>query len=251
MQTHHIGAFYRFIPVAAPAALKEHLLHLGQVHSIMGTIIVSGEGLNGTVAGSEAGLPAFLQGLEQYLGISDLVVKRSTAALPPFQRFKIKIKSEIVTLRAGEVSPLERTGVYVPPSEWNQLIQQEDVLLIDTRNDFEVQLGQFDGAVNPGIAAFRDFPAYVAEQMDPERHRRVAMYCTGGIRCEKASAYLLQHGYEEVYQLDGGILNYLEKVEPEESLWKGDCFVFDDRIAVTPTLEPSQKGHPPRPGRDW
>jgi len=251
MQTHHIGSFYRFVAVACPAALKEHLLHLGQVHGILGTIIVSGEGLNGTVAGSVSGLPAFLQGLEQYLGITNIVVKRSEAELPPFQRFKVKIKPEIVTLRAGDVSPLEITGVYVPPVEWNQLIREEDVLLIDTRNDFEVQMGQFEGAVNPGIAAFRDFPDYVSAHMNPERHRRVAMYCTGGIRCEKASAFLLQQGYHEVYQLDGGILNYLEQVKPEESLWNGDCFVFDDRIAVTPTLEPSQKGHPPRPGRDW
>jgi UPF0176 protein len=216
----------------------------------LGTIIVSGEGVNGTVAGSSESLPAFLRDLQQYLAISDLVVKYSAAVDPPFQKFKVKIKPEIVTLRAGDISPLEITGVYVPPAEWNALIRQQDVLLIDTRNDFEVQMGQFEGAINPQIAAFRDFPEYVAAHLDPQRHRRVAMYCTGGIRCEKASAFLLQQGYQEVYQLDGGILNYLEQIKPEDSLWNGDCFVFDDRIAVTPALEPSPNPHPPRPGRE-
>ncbi len=250
MDTHHIGAFYRFTPLADPEASREALLELGKLHGISGTIIVSGEGLNGTVVGSESGLPAFLAALEQYLGVGELPVKHSVAELPPFQKFKVKIKPEIVTLRAGNIDPNERTGQYVDPEAWNDLIAQPDVVLIDTRNDFEVQMGQFQGALNPSIAAFRDFPDYVEQHLDPSTHSKVAMYCTGGIRCEKASAFLLERGFEQVFQLDGGILNYLERIPGAQSTWQGECFVFDERIAVDASLQPTKQQYPPRPGRD-
>ncbi len=251
MAAFHIAAFYQFAAIADPAAVRQKLNHIGAELGISGTIILAGEGVNGTVAGREGDLADFLRALKELISIDRLTVKFSIAELPPFKRFKIKIKPEIVTLKAGQVDPTTITGTYVAPKDWNALISNPEILLLDTRNDFEVRMGQFQGAVNPGMAYFREFPDYVARELDPQRHQRVAMYCTGGIRCEKASAFLLQRGFKEVYQLDGGILNYLEQTgSTENNLWQGDCFVFDDRIAVTSELKPSEKVYPPRPGRE-
>jgi UPF0176 protein len=248
---YHIGAFYRFIPVADPEKLRAFLLTRGEALTISGTMILSKEGVNGTLAGSRLELDQFLNELTEQLGASTITVKYSHSEHPPFKRFKIKIKPEIVTLKAGEIDPNEITGIYVDPADWNALISDPEVLVLDTRNDFEVQMGTFERAVNPGTEYFRHFPEFVKTQLDPGQHKKVAMFCTGGIRCEKASAFLLQNGFPEVYQLDGGILNYLEKVDSSESLWRGDCFVFDDRVAVDETLKPTANKYPPRPGRDW
>jgi UPF0176 protein len=250
MALHHIAAFYRFFDLQDPSALRAALEPAGQSLGISGTLILAREGINGTLAGDEQGLPAFLAQLEALSGSGPLTLRQSGADFPPFKRLKIKIKPEIVTLRAGEVRPDQRSGIPVDPADWNELISDPRVLLLDTRNDFEVQMGAFQGAVNPGMDYFRDFPGWVQQELDPGRHTRIAMYCTGGIRCEKASAYLLELGFEAVYQLQGGILNYLERVAEPQSLWQGECFVFDERIAVNPSLQPSSKGHKPRPGRD-
>jgi UPF0176 protein len=250
MGPHHIAAFYRFFSLQDPAALRANLEPLGQSLGISGTLILAREGINGTLSGSEQDLPAFLAQLEGLSGSGPLTLRLSSAAFPPFKRLKIKIKPEIVTLRAGEVRPDQGSGIPVDPADWNELISDPGVLLLDTRNDFEVQMGAFRGAVNPGMDYFRDFPAWAARELDPAKHPRIAMYCTGGIRCEKASAYLLEQGFEAVYQLQGGILHYLERVPEPQSLWQGECFVFDERIAVDPSLQPSSQGHAPRPGRE-
>lgn len=179
-----------------------------------------------------------LLALGQDLRFADLSPQWSEATEQPFGRMKVKLKSEIVTFGQGEIHPAQQAGTYVDPKDWNQLIAEPDVLVVDARNAYEVRIGSFQGAIDPQTERFRDFPDYVAQALDPSQHRKVAMFCTGGIRCEKASAYLKQKGFAAVYHLKGGILNYLESVPPEESLWRGECFVFDGRVAVKQGLEP-------------
>lgn len=249
-RSYRIAALYRFFDLQDPAALKTALLEIGIEKGITGTMILATEGMNGTIAAEAGALQVFLMELRRLSNCPDLEIKFSEAIEPPFQRFKIKIKPEIVTMRAGALDPLRRTGIYVAPEDWNQLIRDPEVLLLDTRNDFEVRMGTFQGADNPEIAYFRHFPEYVQQHLDPQKHRKVAMFCTGGIRCEKASAYMLEQGFEEVYQLEGGILKYLETVEESDQLWEGECFVFDDRIAVDRHLQPTRQTYPPRPGRE-
>ncbi|MGA1624375.1 MAG: rhodanese-related sulfurtransferase, partial [Prochlorothrix sp.] len=192
-------------------------------------------------------LIAFLAEDSRFVG---LMPRESSVSTPPFQRFKVKIKSEIVTLGQPEADPNQKVGTYVPPQEWNALIQDPEVVLVDTRNEYEVEIGSFQRAINPRTDRFRDFPSYVQQNLDPQKHRKVALFCTGGIRCEKATSLLLNQGFESVYHLQGGILSYLETVKPEESLWDGECFVFDERVAVTHGLEPGHYamcpscGHP-------
>jgi UPF0176 protein len=202
-------------------------------HGIKGTLLLAHEGINGTVSGDRAGIDALQDYLVNTLGFDRLEYKESEAKGHPFYRLKIKLKKEIVTLgKPGEANPSVHVGTYLDAQAWNKLIQEPDVFVVDTRNEYEYQIGTFKDAVNPHIQTFREFPAFVQKNMDPAKHKRVAMFCTGGIRCEKSTAYMLSQGYEEVYHLKGGILKYLEETPPEQSLWEGECFVFDQRVAL-------------------
>lgn len=201
-------------------------------HAIKGTILIASEGINGTVAGAADGIDALLSRIRSDARFADLVVKFSEAVEPPFQRLKVKIKREIVTFGVPEAEPACATGVLVEPEDWNSLISDPDVIVIDTRNDYEVEIGTFEGARNPETRAFNEFPEYVRRMLSNDQSKKIAMFCTGGIRCEKASAYMLREGFKNVYQLHGGILRYLERIAPEESLWRGECFVFDERVAL-------------------
>jgi UPF0176 protein len=227
-----IAALYHFTRFDDPAALKPALAALCCGQGVNGTLLLAREGINGTIAGPRAGIDAVLAHIRALPGCADLAHKESTASEPPFPRLKVRLKREIVTMGQPDVDPLARVGHYVDPADWNALISSEDVAVIDTRNDYEVAIGSFRGAVDPGTASFRDFPAW----WEANRHRfagkRVAMFCTGGIRCEKSTNYLLGEGVEEVYHLKGGILKYLEEVPEEASLWDGACFVFDGRVSV-------------------
>ena len=231
-----VAALYNFTSVTDPGALQADLRAICRTHGIRGTLIVAHEGINGTIAGTVEAIDAILDWLastNSHGGLLDRAeIKFSTAANMPFNRLKIRVKPEIVTLRAPEADPIKRVGTYVAAEDWNDLITQEDVILIDTRNDYEVALGTFEGARDPGTKSFVEFKDFVTENLDPKAHKRIAMFCTGGIRCEKASAYMLSQGFEEVYHLKGGILNYLESMPADQSLWQGECFVFDERVSV-------------------
>lgn len=231
-----VVALYRFTEVADPAAWQRALAGFCRGRGIRGTLLVAPEGVNGTVAGTPAAIDAllgYLHGEALFEGrLEGAEIKFSGAARMPFHRLKVRIKKEIVTLRAPEANPARRVGTHVAPGDWNRLISRNDIVLIDTRNDYEVALGSFAGAIDPGTTSFTGFKDYVAQNLDPARHPRVAMFCTGGIRCEKASAYMLAQGFEEVFHLKGGILSYLEQVPEHESRWHGECFVFDERVSV-------------------
>ena len=227
-----VAALYKFVPLPDYRALREPLLERCRSLGIRGTLLLAGEGINGTIAGERAAVDALLAHLREDPRLADLEHKESLHDQPPFLRMKVKLKREIVTLGVSGVNPNERVGSYVAPRDWNDLVNDPGVTLIDTRNDYECAIGSFRGAVDPAIATFRDFPAWVEAHLDPAVNRRVAMFCTGGIRCEKASSYLLAQGFEEVYHLRGGILKYLEEIPAEQSTWEGECFVFDDRVAV-------------------
>ena len=227
-----ITAFYKFVAIENCAALREGVRAACVAHAIKGSVLIAPEGINATVSGPDAGIAAFLAGLRSDSRFSDIVSKQSFAEDHPFQRLKVRLKREIVTLGVPQADPARAAGVYVKPEDWNALLAQDGVTLIDTRNAYEVAIGSFEGAIDPGTKAFGEFPAYVKANLDPTRHKRIAMFCTGGIRCEKASAYMLGAGFAEVYHLEGGILKYLETVPKEESLWRGECFVFDARVAL-------------------
>ncbi len=238
-----IVALYKFVTLNDYQALREPLQQICLAHGVKGTLLLAQEGINGTIAGSRAGIEAVLAHLRQDWRLQDLVTKESAMlptadTPPPFYRLKIRLKKEIVTLGLPDIDPTELVGHYVPPREWNQLLSDPDVLLIDTRNDYEYAVGTFRGAVNPGTFSFREFPAYVQENLDPVQHKKVAMFCTGGIRCEKATSYLRSLGFSEVYHLQGGILKYLAEVPVENSLWEGECYVFDNRVTVNHDLQP-------------
>ncbi len=207
-------------------------------HAVHGTILLAEEGINGTIAGPREGVDAVLSFLRSDERLGTLTHKESITEKMPFLRTKVKLKKEIVTMGIEGIDPPNLTGHYVEPEEWNELISAPDTLLIDARNDYEFHIGSFRQAVNPKTDSFREFPAFLDHAIENEKPRRVAMYCTGGIRCEKSTAYLRQKGFEEVYHLHGGILKYLEDIPKEESLWDGECFVFDDRVAVNHDLEP-------------
>lgn len=230
-----VAAFYQFAALPDFRELREPLRALAAGLGLKGSVLLAHEGINGTVAGSEPDIDALIAELQQgplFGGrLDNLELKFSSAAEMPFQRLKIRLKKEIVTLGSA-VDPTRQVGTYVEPSEWNELIASPDTLVIDTRNAFEVAMGTFEGAVDPGIRSFGQFKEFAAQQLDPAKHRKIAMFCTGGIRCEKASAYLLAHGFDEVYHLKGGILRYLEGVPEQESRWRGECFVFDERVAL-------------------
>ena len=227
-----VAAFYKFVDLPDFEALRPGLLAFCQRQSIKGTLLLATEGINGTVAGSRAALDGLLAYLRSDPRLVDLAWQTSRAEAPPFQRMKVKLKKEIVTLGRPGVRPAERAGRRVEPGQWNRLITNPAVVLIDTRNQYEHQIGTFENARSPETVNFREFPDYARAALDARRDKKVAMFCTGGIRCEKASAYLLQQGFETVYQLKGGILNYLAEVEAQDSLWRGECFVFDARVSV-------------------
>ena len=234
-----ICAFYHFTNIADPAALIEQLRRQGGAAQVFGSILVAPEGVNGALAGDPAALRGFLEELRADPRFAALRWKESWADAPPFLRLKVRLKREIVSMGApGGVSP-ETVGEYVPPDQWNALIADPDVAVIDVRNDYEIALGQFDGAIDPGTASFRDFPAWAEANAPMLRGKKaIAAYCTGGIRCEKATVLMRELGLPEVKHLEGGILNYLEHVRAEHSLWRGECFVFDDRVSVDHDLRP-------------
>lgn len=228
-----VAAFYKFVSLPDYVELRAPLLTLCQEQEIRGTILLAQEGINGTITGSRPAIANILDYLRNDSRFADLNVKESETESRMFDRLKVKLKKEIVTLGIPEVDPTQQVGTYVKPKEWNAVISDPETIVIDVRNRFEVSVGSFEGAIDPETASFRQFPDYVRSQLDPTQHQKVAMFCTGGIRCEKASAYLLSQGFKQVYHLEGGILKYLEEVPSEESLWRGECFVFDQRVAVT------------------
>ncbi len=232
-----VVAFYKFVHLSDYAALRAPLLEVCQHQGVIGSILLAPEGINATIAGARANVDAVLSFLRADPRLTDLQWKESAARERPFGRMKVRLKKEIVTLGVDGVDPLRAVGDYVPASQWNSLISDDDVLVLDTRNTYETELGKFERAVDPRIATFRQFPDYVRRTLDPDTHKTVAMYCTGGIRCEKASAYLLDVGFKNVYHLQGGILKYLEQIPAQESLWRGSCFVFDERVALGQGLE--------------
>ncbi|MCB2136836.1 MAG: rhodanese-related sulfurtransferase [Rhodobacteraceae bacterium] len=227
-----VAALYKFTPFADPAALRGPLLAVSDGEGVRGTLLLAREGINGTIAGNRAGIEAVLAHIRALPGCGDLDWKESTAAEMPFGRMKVRLKREIVTMGEPDVDPLAGTGRYVEPTEWNDLISAPDVVVIDTRNEYEVAIGTFDGAIDPGTKSFREFPAWWRENAQRFGNKRVAMFCTGGIRCEKSTNFLLNEGVSEVFHLKGGILKYLEEVPEEASLWHGKCFVFDQRVSV-------------------
>ena len=232
-----VCALYKFVSLPDYQKLKAPLLGELERLQIRGTLLLAAEGINGTISGAAAAIDSFLQALQQDPRFADIDCKYSEHDESPFHRTKVKLKQEIVTMGVDGIDPNTQAGTYVDASDWNALISDSDTLLIDTRNEYEVGIGSFKGAVNPHTESFRDFPDYVEQNLDSSRHRRVAMFCTGGIRCEKASSLLKTQGFEEVFHLKGGILKYLETVDREDSLWQGECFVFDDRVAVGHDLE--------------
>ncbi len=232
-----VCALYKFVTLEDFKAMREPLQETMKAHNIRGTLLLAEEGINGTVSGTREGIDALLAWLKSDPRLADLDYKESLHEKQPFKRSKVKLKKEIVTLGVEGIDPKRVVGTYVEPKAWNDLINDPDVILIDTRNDYEVQVGTFKQAVNPKTETFREFPEYVAQHMDPAKHKKVAMFCTGGIRCEKSTAFMKEQGFEEVYHLKGGILKYLEEVPETESLWEGECFVFDDRVTVNHQLE--------------
>ena len=237
-----IAALYRFARFTDCDAIRRALLESCRRHAVKGTLLVAAEGINGTIAGTDAAIDAVLAHIRDLPGCADIEVKESRAAAPPFHRMKVKIKPEIVTMGRPNIDPLADVGQYVAPQDWDALIDRPDTILIDTRNDYEVALGSFAGAIDPQTPTFRDFPAWLAANRDKLNARgpdtKVAMFCTGGIRCEKATALLKAEGLQEVYHLKGGILAYLEAIPPEASRWQGECFVFDERVTVKHGLQP-------------
>lgn len=237
-----IAALYHFVrqPLANLQAMKQSLLTESDP-SIRGTLLFASEGVNGTIAGSPEAINSCLQTLSNWLG-EELNWKASTAKTNPFLRFKVKIKSEIVTMGKGAIDVVNQTAEHVDVQTWHDLLNDPDTVVIDTRNDYEIALGQFKHATSPNTTNFREFPSYVDKHKKSWQGKKVAMYCTGGIRCEKASAYVKSVGIDQVYQLDGGILKYLEAVKPEESQWQGECFVFDNRVSVDHQIQPTGRG---------
>ncbi len=237
-----VAALYQFARFDDPAAIRAPLLALCEAQGVRGTLLLAEEGINGTIAGSDDAIEAVLAHVRALPGCTGVDVKHSLAAAMPFERMKVRIKREIVTMGTPGIDPLAEVGHYVPPAEWNALIDAPDTIVIDTRNAYEVALGSFAGAIDPGTRSFRDFPAWFrafrAEREAEGPMPKVAMFCTGGIRCEKATAFLKAEGLDEVYHLKGGILAYLEQVPPEETRWHGECFVFDQRVTVDHALAP-------------
>lgn len=233
-----VAAFYKFADLHDYQAMRRPLLDTMRTHAVRGTILLAHEGVNGTIAGPRAGIDHVLTHLRSDPRLRGLNLKESVSDEPPFKRTMVKLKKEIVTMGVAGIDPGKDAGTYVDPKDWNRLIADPDVTVIDTRNSYEYDLGTFERAIDPATEHFRQFPSYVEANLDPAKHKRVAMFCTGGIRCEKATAYLKSRGFDEVYHLRGGILKYIEEVPQSESLWRGECFVFDGRVSVDHDLMP-------------
>lgn len=248
--SYKVAAFYQFVTLPDFQALREPLRNMCVALDIKGIILLAKEGINGTVAGREVAIDALVNQLQNgalFGGrLDNLELKFSGAAEMPFNRMKVRLKKEIVTIGDPETDPNAKVGIYVDAADWNDLVKQPDILLIDTRNQFEVEMGTFEGALDPNITRFGEFPDFASRALDPAKHKKIAMFCTGGIRCEKASSYLLSQGFEEVYHLKGGILQYLEDIPQDQSLWRGECFVFDQRVALghglTERSKPAMEG---------
>lgn len=235
-----VCALYKFVTLENFEEIRQPLLDVMLDNDVKGTLLLASEGINGTIAGTRQGIDQVLAWIKSDERLAELDYKESYDETMPFYRTKVKLKKEIVTMGVEGIDPKEVVGTYVKPKDWNALISDPEVLLIDTRNDYEVGIGTFKGAVNPKTETFREFPEYVKENLDPEKHKKVAMFCTGGIRCEKSTAYLKEQGFENVFHLEGGILKYLEEVEKDDTLWEGECFVFDNRVAVDHDLQKGQ-----------
>ena len=232
-----VAALYRFVKFPDFESFRDPLLQLMLSHGVRGTLLLASEGINGTIAGPRLGVDAVIDWLMQDERLRHMETKESFAQVNPFYRSKVKLKKEIVTMGVEDIDPNHSVGTYVDPKEWNTLLSDPDIILIDTRNSYEVEIGTFENAINPKTNSFREFPSYVKKNLNPIKHKKVAMFCTGGIRCEKSTAYLKQQGFKEVFHLKGGILKYLEEVAETETKWKGECFVFDNRVTVNHNLE--------------
>ncbi len=232
-----VAALYKFTALPDCAELRAQLQTLCEAQGIKGTLLLASEGINGTVAGTREAITALRAWLQADPRFDGMEYKESQHVEPPFLRLKVRLKQEIVSMGVPDTDPASHTGTYVDAQQWNALLDDPDTLVIDTRNDYEIAIGQFDSAVSPQTRHFREFPDYVAEKLKPDQHKKIAMYCTGGIRCEKASHYLLKQGFEQVYHLKGGILQYLEDVPAQDNRWQGECFVFDERVSVDKHLQ--------------
>ena len=232
-----VAAFYKFVPLVPDRDLQKRLYDMCESGEVAGTILLAREGINGTIAGPHDGVKAVLDMIRALPDCADLEHKESGADKQPFLRLKVRLKKEIVTMGLPDIDPTASVGRYVDPQDWNDLISSPDVVTIDTRNDYEVRIGQFKGAINPETMSFREFPDWFRQFRETRPNARIAMYCTGGIRCEKSTAFALSEGEDDVFHLKGGILKYLETVPESESLWEGDCFVFDRRVSVRHGLE--------------
>lgn len=235
-----IVALYRFVSIADLPSLRSHLFDFAEARGIRGTLLLAGEGINGTVAGAKPAIEELVDELHRHLGVRQGEVKFSTASEQPFARLKVRIRPEIITMRAPEADPTRQVGTYVEPKDWNALLADPDVVVIDTRNRYETRVGTFETAIDPEIDSFTEFKDFVKDKLDPERQPKVAMFCTGGIRCEKASSFMLAHGFSQVFHLKGGILQYLEDVPAADSRWSGECYVFDGRTAVGHDLKQTE-----------
>jgi UPF0176 protein len=240
MSAYIVCALYKFVTLENFQQLRQPLLNVMEDNQVRGTLLLALEGINGTIAGKQDGIEQVLAWLKQDPRLSGVSHKESFNTELPFKRSKVKLKKEIVTMGVEGIDPKKVVGSYVKPKDWNALISDPEVLLVDTRNDYEIEIGSFKNALDPNTKTFREFPQYVKDNLDPAKHKKVAMYCTGGIRCEKSTAYLKEQGFEEVYHLEGGILKYLEEVPQQNTLWQGECFVFDDRVAVDHQLNKGQ-----------
>lgn len=232
-----VCALYKFARLENYADLRQPLFNVMDLNNVRGTLLLASEGINGTISGSRQGIDTVIVWLNSHEQLKPIITKESSTSESPFKRTKVKLKKEIVTMGIEDIDPQRSVGTYVAPQEWNSLISNPEVLLIDTRNEYEYEIGTFKNAVNPHTTTFREFPQYVEDNLDPEKHKKVAMFCTGGIRCEKSTAFLKGKGFDEVYHLQGGILKYLEEVPEQETMWEGECFVFDDRVAVNHQLK--------------
>lgn len=240
MSQYVVSALYKFVRLEDFEELQKPLLEFMKQQDVKGTLLLAIEGINGTIAGTQEGIAAVLAYLKNDPRLANLVHKESYDDEIPFYRTKVKLKKEIVTMGVEGIDPNRVVGSYVKPKDWNDLISDPEVLLVDTRNEYEVGIGTFKNAINPNTETFREFPQFVKDNLDPEKHKKVAMFCTGGIRCEKSTAYLKEQGFDDVYHLEGGILKYLEEVPEDNSLWEGECFVFDNRVVVNHSLERGQ-----------
>lgn len=230
-------ALYKFVALPNYGSIRHPLLEIMTDNQVFGTLLLAAEGINGTISGTRIGIDSVLNWLAQQPGLENIDTKESYSDNIPFYRTKVKLKKEIVTMGVEGIDPNQVVGTYVKPADWNELISDPDVLVVDTRNDYEVEIGTFKDAINPKTKSFREFPAWATENISADKNKKIAMFCTGGIRCEKSTAFMREQGFDEVYHLEGGILKYLEEIPKDQTLWQGECFVFDNRVAVDHDLK--------------